>query len=152
MSHCPCGSKQAYADCCQPLHQQQRPAQSPQQLMASRYCAFVKGEAAYLLRTHHPEFRGQLTEAELAQACQETQWHALQIVDFSQQQDQGEVEFCAWYKQHGKLQALHERSRFSCEQGLWYYRDGDIKPNPALPGRNDPCLCGSGNKFKRCCG
>ena len=22
---------------------------------------------------------------------------------------------------------------------------------PALPGRNDPCPCGSGRKFKRCC-
>ena len=23
---------------------------------------------------------------------------------------------------------------------------------PARPGRNDPCACGSGKKFKRCCG
>lgn len=22
---------------------------------------------------------------------------------------------------------------------------------PALPGRNDPCSCGSGRKFKKCC-
>lgn len=21
-----------------------------------------------------------------------------------------------------------------------------------LPGRNDPCICGSGNKYKKCCG
>jgi hypothetical protein len=24
-------------------------------------------------------------------------------------------------------------------------------PGTKLPGRNDPCLCGSGKKFKKCC-
>ncbi|HEX9050370.1 MAG TPA: SEC-C metal-binding domain-containing protein [Anaeromyxobacter sp.] len=27
-----------------------------------------------------------------------------------------------------------------------------IGPKPAKPGRNDPCSCGSGKKFKKCCG
>jgi uncharacterized protein len=26
------------------------------------------------------------------------------------------------------------------------------KESPSLPGRNDPCPCGSGRKFKKCCG
>ena len=29
-------------------------------------------------------------------------------------------------------------------------RSGDALPWP--PGRNDPCWCGSGRKYKRCCG
>jgi len=28
----------------------------------------------------------------------------------------------------------------------------DIQPNKKTPGRNDPCPCGSGKKFKKCCG
>ena len=41
-----------------------------------------------------------------------------------------------------------ERSRFLKENGQWYYIDGT---RPQF-GRNDPCPCGSGKKFKKCCG
>ncbi len=27
-----------------------------------------------------------------------------------------------------------------------------VKRAAAAPGRNDPCACGSGKKFKKCCG
>jgi len=34
--------------------------------------------------------------------------------------------------------------------------DGSLKPRSAVakkvPGRNDPCPCGSGKKYKHCCG
>ena len=33
-----------------------------------------------------------------------------------------------------------------------YMRDGSVRTKKvALPGRNDPCYCGSGKKFKKCC-
>lgn len=44
-----------------------------------------------------------------------------------------------------------------CEQRAGYYCErcyqGIVDPirNTPRPGRNDPCPCGSGNKFKRCC-
>jgi uncharacterized protein YecA (UPF0149 family) len=28
----------------------------------------------------------------------------------------------------------------------------DVAPSAAKVGRNDPCPCGSGKKFKKCCG
>jgi uncharacterized protein YecA (UPF0149 family) len=30
-------------------------------------------------------------------------------------------------------------------------RDTDVSPRPAKVGRNDPCPCGSGKKYKKCC-
>ncbi|MGN5267109.1 YchJ family metal-binding protein [Aeromonas dhakensis] len=47
---------------------------------------------------------------------------------------------------------LHERSRFVRHQGRWVYTDGEQDPAPLRVGRNDPCPCGSGKKFKKCCG
>ncbi|MGI9280290.1 MAG: SEC-C metal-binding domain-containing protein [Endozoicomonas sp.] len=46
-------------------------------------------------------------------------------------------------------EAHHECSDFIKEQGRWYF----IYPGiPAkLPGRNAPCPCGSGKKYKKCC-
>jgi len=63
---------------------------------------------------------------------------------------EGVVEFAADY-QGGQL---HERSRFLKEEGKWFYLNGDILPpvTAAKVGRNDPCPCGSGKKFKKCCG
>jgi protein O-GlcNAc transferase len=40
-------------------------------------------------------------------------------------------------------------------QLLWNQRSCPLRSDPqtmAISGRNDPCPCGSGNKFKRCCG
>ena len=47
---------------------------------------------------------------------------------------------------------LEERSRFVRENDHWFYLDGEHSVTPLKPGRNDPCLCGSGRKFKKCCG
>ena len=33
-----------------------------------------------------------------------------------------------------------------------YWRSRPTSRSNAKPGRNDPCPCGSGNKFKKCCG
>ena len=31
-------------------------------------------------------------------------------------------------------------------------KETEVEPGKPRVGRNDPCPCGSGNKFKRCCG
>ena len=55
----------------------------------------------------------------------------------------------------------HERSRFRRVDGRWVYTDAEpssvVSSSPAVlaaakPGRNDPCPCGSGQKYKRCHG
>lgn len=54
---CPCGSGLAEAGCCGPLLDGARAAATPEQLMRSRYTAFVRGDASYLLATWHPSTR-----------------------------------------------------------------------------------------------
>jgi len=40
------------------------------------------------------------------------------------------------------FRAMHDSERRAVERG---------KPRDERPGRNEPCSCGSGKKYKRCC-
>ena len=72
--------------------------------------------------------------------------------------DAGVVEFIARYIEKGKPQSHHEIAQFRREDGGWFFYDGEA-PRPQTVrretpkiGRNAPCPCGSGKKFKKCCG
>jgi SEC-C motif-containing protein len=47
---------------------------------------------------------------------------------------------------------------FIREADGWKFEDGDLVPEKPIVreapkvGRNDPCPCGSGKKYKKCCG
>ena len=71
----------------------------------------------------------------------------------------GEVEFVVGYiDERGEGCRHHERSRFRRSEGRWYFVEGELIKEPPVVregpkmGRNDPCSCGSGKKYKRCCG
>ncbi len=83
--------------------------------MRSRYCAFVLGDAGYLLRTWHPRTRPE--ELELDPGIT---WLSLQVLDAAA----GEVEFIARYRGPGGRGFLRERSRFAQQDGRWFYVDG----------------------------
>jgi len=146
---CPCGGGN-YDDCCRPFHIGTDTAPTAETLMRSRYSAFVLQLWDYLLVTHHRDHRQGLDTETLA-AGPHPQWLALQIKSSAMDCDRGRVHFVAWYKDGGKVDAIEEISDFVREQGQWYYTSGQHR-NPTLPGRNDPCICGSGKKFKQCCG
>lgn len=117
--------------------------------MRSRYSAYVLKNNTYLSDTWHPTTR----PAELDVSADEVVWQQLQLLSTEkggESDEDGRVEFVAHY-QGGQL---HERSRFVKEAGHWYYVDGEILPPVTVekPGRNAPCPCGSGEKYKRCCG
>lgn len=114
--------------------------------MRSRYAAYARGDAAYLLATWHPSTRPPTLALE-----EDPAWCGLEIRACAAGDREGSVEFVARYRDGGRPGALHETSRFVREEGCWYYVDGRIHPAPKV-GRNDPCPCGSGRKFKRCCG
>jgi len=141
---CPCGSGQAFAACCGPLHEG-APAATAEALMRSRYTAYVRGDAEYLRATWQ------------AEACPEdlnpggTAWLGLSILRCTGggAQDEGTVEFEAAFRDGGRVKALHETSRFVRRDGRWLYVDGE--PRLRDVGRNAPCPCGSGRKLKRCC-
>ncbi|MBT1445936.1 YchJ family protein [Shewanella sp. JM162201] len=151
---CPCQSTGGvktldYQHCCEPFHLGQQIPQTPEQLMRSRYSAFVLRLWDYLIATHHPDYLNGLT-TELLQQGPHPAWLTLEVHESSMQGDRGEVFFSAWYKDSGKLDAICERSAFLRENGAWFYTEGRHS-KPKLPGRNDSCICGSGKKFKQCC-
>jgi SEC-C motif-containing protein len=117
--------------------------------MRSRYCAFALGDTAYLLATWHADFRP--TELQLDARIR---WIGLEILAGEQQAQRASVEFEAMLLLAGTVSAMRECSEFVCQQGRWFYTRGEqLTPSiaPWQPGRNQPCPCGSGLKFKRCC-
>jgi len=149
---CPCGNG-IFADCCGPLLAGRTAAATPETLMRSRYTAYARGDGDYLLRTWHPSTRPERFELQ-----EEIRWQGLDILAIAgggTDDATGQVEFVARYQVHGRLGQLHEKSDFRREEGHWYYVDGsELKPPPVTAvkiGRNDPCPCGSGKKYKRCC-
>lgn len=150
---CPCGSKIDYSVCCEKLIAGIAVAQTAQQLMRSRFSAFAKNEIDYLIATWHPSKRHEINRQSLLKTAESCDWLSLSILDTAEGQqadEQGEVEFLAIFKEE-KLEAMQERSRFVKENGQWFYLGG-VQKKPVLPGRNDPCWCGSGKKSKKCHG
>ena len=118
--------------------------------MRSRYCAFVKKLADYLIFTRHPSKRNLDSQSQLQQSFNQTIWTGLKILTTekgSTNDNRGYVSFAASYTESNKEDTLFERSLFKKENGQWYYVEGDFNM-----GRNDPCWCGSDKKFKKCHG
>jgi SEC-C motif-containing protein len=126
-------------------------------LMRSRYSAYVAGDIAYLLRTWHPSTRPPAIEAATI-----PDWCGLEIIRTEQGlegDETGKVEFQATARSHHNNLTLHEVSHFVQEAGQWLYVAGEVREDcsragkPAdKVGRNRACPCGSGKKFKKCCG
>ncbi|KOV95904.1 hypothetical protein ADK65_29050 [Streptomyces sp. NRRL B-1140] len=117
---CPCGLPEAYDACCGRFHSGASAAPTAEALMRSRYCAFVQGDAAYLLRTWHPRTRPGTLELDPGM-----RWTGLEILGASGGSafhTTGTVEFRASHRGG----SLHERSRFERVDGAWVYVDGEF--------------------------
>ncbi len=116
---CPCGLTGPYEKCCGRYHAGAA-APSAEALMRSRYSAFVRQDAGYLLRTWHPRTRPARLDLDPAM-----RWTGLEILgttDGSAFHTTGTVTFRASYRGG----SLHERSRFERVDGAWVYVDGDF--------------------------
>lgn len=145
---CPCGSESIYAECCQPYINGTRYPSEPHSLMRSRYTAFCLHAVAYLKETWHPE-----TLPEDLGSDEPSNWVGLEIIDWGQDDEEGEVEFKASLIYDGKLEILHERSLFLFEQGKWLYHSGEFLNDGNHVRKlkmGEPCPCGSGKSFKNC--
>jgi Uncharacterized protein conserved in bacteria len=152
---CPCGSKKPFSACCQPLLNGEKTADTPEQLMRSRFSAFYRADAwGYILKTWHPDHCPAVSEADLAEESRLAKWEKLEIRDTKVNGETGEVTFCAWYRDQTGLHPHIERSQFVRYEGNWVYTTGEFLPYTRTPKikPNDPCPCGSGKKYKRCCG
>jgi SEC-C motif-containing protein len=157
---CPCGGGLPLDRCCGPILDGAAAAPTAEALMRSRYSAHVLARIDYLVDTYDPATRSGVDRASIARWARESTWLGLTIVACERggaDDDEGVVEFRAAYRAGGAELVHHERSRFRRQKGRWLYVDGDlVKPaaarRAATPGRNDPCPCKSGKKYKRCCG
>jgi SEC-C motif-containing protein len=117
---CPCGSGDAYDDCCGPVVRNERPADTAEELMRSRYSAYVLGDVDHVFRSWHPR-----TRPDELDALPKLEWTGLEIldvVDGGPADTEGVVEFRA----HHATGAQHERSRFVRRAGRWVYLDGEF--------------------------
>lgn len=159
MEKCPCGLEQQFEQCCGPFIQGKNHPQTAEQLMRSRYSAFVKVDVDYIRDTHHPEKRSEVSPEETREWAEQSEWLGLDILGTEKggpEDSEGEVEFVCKYIQNGKPVNHHERSQFVKQDGKWFFYDAAIvrpqvvREGPKV-GRNDPCPCGSGKKYKKCC-
>lgn len=161
MEPCPCGSDSAYAHCCRPLITGERTADTAEGLMRARYTAHARKEFDYIFETTHPASRPDSDHQGTAAWSKKLDWQRLEIrhVDGGGPDDTtGTVEFVARYRKNSQAFEHHEIAQFLKEGGRWYFKDGQapatvqaVRRGPKI-GRNDPCHCGSGKKFKKCCG
>jgi SEC-C motif-containing protein len=120
---CPCLSGEPYNECCRRFHTGEANAPTAEQLMRSRYSAFVLLEKEYLLRTWHPRTRPRSLDLD-----PDLQWHRLDILSSRQGgplDTEGIVEFAAHFRHDGERGVHHETSRFVREDKRWYYVHGD---------------------------
>jgi len=148
-SACPCQSNKSYKDCCGRFHTHAQFPETAEQLMRSRYAAYVLKNVPYIVETTVPSQQGLLNVQAIQAWAEETQWLGLKILNTeSLTKNQSAVEFHAVFQGEEGEQTHHEWSIFVKIDGRWYFVD----PTVPLPTMKQPCVCGSGKKFKHCCG
>lgn len=138
-------------------------------LMRSRYAAFVLVLPDYIVATTLPAQQALLDKTAIKEWAIATDWAGLEIVQHIAKigKRHAQVEFKAYFNSEAGLQAHHELSTFvavSDKNGSdittpvetlnaptvkWYFLDPTLDMSVT---QKQPCLCGSGEKFKRCCG
>lgn len=159
MKRCPCGSGKTYGECCEPVINGTQPALTAEQLMRARYSAHVAVQADFIFESTHPDHRKGYDHQGTREWAEKSEWLGLEIIGTSQggpDDTTGEVEFVARYRDRGVTHDHHECAQFKRKEGKWLFIDGVRgKPKPLTVqkiGRNDHCPCGSGLKYKKCCG
>lgn len=145
--NCYCKRQKKFSECCEPVLRVDRVANSALELMRSRYSAYWLGDVNYLQATTHDHT---WTDEELKfiqDWADNSTWQHLEIVDSSEDM----VEFKAYYIFEGKQHLHHEKSTFLKVNDMWKYVDGEIYEDKVNLLRNSACICGAGQKYKRCC-
>lgn len=119
--------------------------------MRSRYSAYALGLIDYLVSTTLPAQQSGLDRASIESWSRSSTWLGLEVQ--SSELIEGApphayVTFTAHWRDAQGEQSHRERSAFVRPAERWYFIDPTVKLGA---GRNDPCPCLSGQKFKKCC-
>lgn len=179
---CPCGSQNSFEACCGRFLSGKMSPTTAESLMRARYAAYVQGDLAYLEKTQARETLKDFDEAATKKWMENAQFKKLKILHTEKGgpfDEVGVVEFLATFSEGGNTYDHHEVSEFKKNsEGNWVFLEGHghrhkegenphqhhhhpshhhhavepfVRQAPKV-GRNDPCSCGSGKKFKKCCG
>lgn len=158
---CPCASGKTFGQCCGPILNGEHKAETAVDLMRARYSAYAVGDVKFLFASSGPEVRAEFDEKTTRDWSKSAQWQGLDITATEKggkDDEEGEVSFVAHYAANGQKCEHREHATFRKIDGEWRFIDGVIENNepyrreePKI-GRNDPCPCGSGKKYKKCCG
>ena len=165
MKNCPCGSNRPYSECCEPYISGRAKPPTAEALMRSRYSAYAEHEIDYIISTCASATDGEqhgkndIDQKSTRDWSEQSTWLGLKILSAEKggiADTEGTVEFEASYERDGLKDIHHERAEFKKENGAWLYTEGKVfqrtivRTGPKI-GRNDPCPCGSGKKYKHCC-
>lgn len=159
---CPCGSNKNLLECCGRYIDGHDRAETAETLMRARYTAHTLGNIDFIVKTHHPVTRSEIDAETTAKWAAESEWLGLEIrsVEGGEPDDtDASVEFVARYRDAQKRRHDHyEIALFERQDGEWFFKDAQMPQikqftrGAPKQGRNEPCACGSGKKFKKCCG
>jgi len=158
---CPCKSGKTFGECCGPVIAGAAKAETAEKLMRARYSAYVTGDVRFLCDSSVPAQQEVFDEKASEAWSRAARWHGLEVIRTEAggaKDDRGVVEFRALYSANGEFCNHHEVATFVRLGGDWKFEDGElvaeqpiVREEPKV-GRNDPCPCGSGRKYKKCCG
>ena len=156
---CPCGSGASFGDCCEPIIKGTRESETAEELMRARYSAFVTPAIDFIVASTHSRTRKDIDLTFIREWSETSTWHGLEILETKEvNENKAFVSFEARFAQQGEDHRHREKSLFERENEQWRFVTGDELKNPTVryeaprPGRNEPCPCGSGKKYKKCHG
>ena len=158
---CPCGSGKKYGACCELFFFFFSKALTAESFMRARYTAYVVHEIDFIINScEEGEGIADIDKKATEDWSRNSTWNGLKILRTEKGQegdDEGVVEFTADYTLKQMHDVHHEVAAFKKINGEWKYVAGNIitttvKREGEKIGRNDPCPCGSGKKYKKCCG
>jgi SEC-C motif-containing protein len=128
--------------------------------MRSRYSAYAEHAIDYIMESCVQDSKDKTDEKETRAWSESSTWLGLTILSATgggMADVEGTVEFEAAYERDGLRDIHHETAKFKKVDGCWLYDEGTVTTKTvvrATPkvGRNEPCPCGSGKKYKHCHG
>jgi SEC-C motif-containing protein len=131
ISACPCGSGKKFDDCCGIFIEGTQQPETPEQLMRSRYTAFVMQDMEYVQKTTDPQTKFDFDFEANRSWAEESEFVGLKILKTSMDGNKGMVEFQAQFRSRAgegsaTVQTHHEISKFRKQAGVWYFREGRV--------------------------
>lgn len=118
---CYCGSGKFFEACCDRFLSGKELPATAEELMRSRYSAYVTVNVPYIIETTSPKFRKYYHPKSIAEWASGSTWISLEILSVSEYR----VKFVATYLDEKRELTRHtEDSRFEKIGERWYFAEG----------------------------